>query len=270
VALIDYRKLFDLGGRKALVLGAASGIGKSSAEALGSLGAAVHCADIDLAGAEATAAGIRAAGGEAQASRTDAADGSQLAALVHRVHSTLGRIDIALTTPGINIRKLVLDYEEAEFDRIVGLNLRGTFFFFQEVGRVMVEQRAGSLIACSSIRASTIEPGLAVYGATKAAISLLVKGFAAEVGGHGVRVNAIAPSIIETPLIAPIKAQPEIFETYARHTVLGRWGQPTEVASAVAFLASDAASYISGSTLLIDAGWTGIDGPSTGLTRTAQ
>ena len=265
--MTDYRKLFDLTGKKALVLGAASGIGKASAEALAALGAEVHCADLDAEKAEATAAAIRGAGGKAQASRADAASGAEVAALVARAKAALGRIDVAVTTPGINIRKLVLDYGEAEFDRIVDLNLKGTFFFFQEVGRVMVAQKSGSIVACSSVRATTIEPGLAVYGATKAAISLLVKGFAAEVGKHGVRVNAIAPSIIETPLIAPIKARPEIYETYAKHTVIGRWGQPSEVASAVAFLASDAASYISGSTLLIDAGWTAIDGPPTGLTQ---
>jgi NAD(P)-dependent dehydrogenase (short-subunit alcohol dehydrogenase family) len=268
MAMTDYRKLFDLAGRKALVLGAASGIGKASAEALGALGAEVHCADLDLAKAEATAATIRKMGGKASASGADAAKGGEIAALVARAKAALGRIDIAVTTPGINIRKLVLDYTEAEFDRVVNLNLKGTFFFFREVGRIMVEQRGGSIIASSSIRATTIEPGLAVYGATKAAISLLVKGFASEVGRHGVRVNAIAPSIIETPLTAPIKARPEIYETYAKHTVSGRWGQPEEVASAVAFLASDAASYINGSTMLIDAGWTAIDGPPTGLTQT--
>ncbi len=266
--MTDYRKLFDLTGRKALVLGAGSGIGAASAEALASLGAVVHCADLDLAKAEATATTIRAAGGTAAASRADASSGAEIAALVARAKAELGRIDIAVTTPGINIRKRVFDYAEAEFDRIVDLNLKGTFFFFQEVGRVMVAQGGGSIIASSSMRASTIEPGLAVYGATKAAISLLVKGFAAEVGGFGVRVNAIAPSIIETPLTQPIKARPEIYETYAKHTVLNRWGQACEVASAVAFLASDAASYVSGSTMLIDAGWTAIDGPPTGLTKT--
>lgn len=264
---MNYRKLFDLSGRKALVFGAASGIGKASAEALAALGAAVHCADIDLAQAEATAAGIRAAGGSAEASRADAASGAEVAALVARAKSSLGRLDVAVTTPGINIRKLVFDYTEAEFDRIVDLNFKGTFFFMREAGRVMVEQKAGSIIACSSIRATTIEPGLAVYGATKAAISLLVKGFASEVGTHGVRVNAIAPSIIETALSAPIKTRPEIYDAFARHTVIGRWGQPSEVGAAVAFLASDAASYISGSTMLIDAGWTAIDGPPTGLTK---
>lgn len=268
--MTDYRRLFDLGGRKALVLGAGSGIGRASAEALASLGAALHCADLDLAGAEDTAAAIRAAGGHASASQADAADGAAIAALAARVRAELGGIDVAVTTPGVNIRKTILDYDEAEFDRVVGTNLKGTFLFFREFGRIMAAQGSGSLIACSSIRAFTIEPGLAVYGATKAAISLLVKGFAAEIGGRGVRVNAIAPSIIETALTAPIKARPDIYETYAKHTVIGRWGAPAEVASAVAFLASDAASYVSGSTLLIDAGWTAIDGPPTGLTRTAS
>ncbi len=265
--MTDYRKLFDLTGRKALVLGAASGIGKAAAEALAALGASVHCADLDLARAQATAEAIRAAGGTADASHADAARGDEVAALVQRAHESLGRIDVAVTTPGVNIRKLVLNYSDVELDRILDLNVKGTFFFLREVGRVMVAQKSGSIIASSSIRAFTIEPGLAVYGATKAAISLLVKGFAAEVGGYGVRVNAIAPSIIETPLSAPIKTRPEIYDAYARHTVLGRWGQPHEVGSVVAFLASDAASYISGSTLMIDAGWTAIDGPPTGLTQ---
>src|SRR5271166_4881212 len=111
--MTDYRRLFDLAGRKALVLGAASGIGKASAEALGALGAAVHCADLDLAGAQATAATIRAAGGTADASRADASSGEDIAALVARAKAALGRIDVAVTTPGVNIRKLVLDYSEA-------------------------------------------------------------------------------------------------------------------------------------------------------------
>jgi NAD(P)-dependent dehydrogenase (short-subunit alcohol dehydrogenase family) len=113
-----------------------------------------------------------------------------------------------------------------------------------------MDQGGGSLIACSSVRAVTIEPGLAVYGATKAAIVLLVKGFASEVGSFGVRVNAIAPSIAETALTEPFKQRPDIHKLYAAHTVFNRWSAADEVACAVAFLASDAASYVSGSTLL--------------------
>jgi NAD(P)-dependent dehydrogenase (short-subunit alcohol dehydrogenase family) len=154
----------------------------------------------------------------------------------------------------IDIRKTILEYTEKDLDRVVTLNLKGTFYFFQAFGRLMIEQGAGSIIACSSVRAVTIDPGLAVYGSTKAAIGLLVKGFASEVGRFGVRVNAIAPSIVETALT-------DIHQLYAAHTVFSRWSNADEVARAVTFLASYAASYESGSTLFVDGVWTAIDGP---------
>jgi NAD(P)-dependent dehydrogenase (short-subunit alcohol dehydrogenase family) len=265
--MTDYRKLFDLTGKNAVVLGAASGIGKSSAEALAGLGASVLCADRLAEGCEATAAGIRATGGTARAVVTDAADRKAVAALAATAAAEFTRIDIAVTTPGLNIRKTILDYEEEDLDRVIDLNIKGTVYFFRAFGRLMVEQRGGSIIACSSVRAVTIEPGLAVYGSTKAAIGLLVKGFASEVGRFGVRVNAIAPSIAETALTEPFKQRKALYDLYAAHTVFNRWSKPEEVATAVAFLASDAASYVSGSTLFVDGGWTAIDGPPTGLTE---
>lgn len=194
----DYRKLFDLTGKTAVVLGAASGIGKSSAEALAGLGARVVCADRALDAAEATAAGIRDEGGWAEAAACDAASAADVNALAKTVMQKFSRLDIAVTTPGLNVRKTILDYTEEDLDRVITLNVKGTVWFFQAFGRIMVEQKGCSIIACSSVRAVTIEPGLAVYGSTKAAIGLLVKGFASEVGGSGVRVNAIAPSIAET------------------------------------------------------------------------
>jgi NAD(P)-dependent dehydrogenase (short-subunit alcohol dehydrogenase family) len=266
--LARYRTGFDLTGRTAVVLGAASGIGKASAEALAALGAAVICADKDADGVARTADEL-SRHGRAEAHVVDAASPDDVAALAETA-SKAGRVDIAVTTPAMHIRKPFLDYTDQEFDRIVALNLRGVFLFLRAFGRVMRDQRGGSLIATSSMRATTLEPGLAIYGATKAGLTQLVRGLASEVGPHNVRVNAVVPSIVDTALVQPLKAKPEIFEKLAAHTVFDRWSEPNEVAAAVAFLASDAASYITGSALIVDGGWTAIDGPPSGLTETAR
>lgn len=250
------------------MLGASSGIGQASAHALGQLGAHVVCADRDGAGASATSKQITQGGGSAEHRQVDAASGADIAALAEHTIGTHGHVDVAVSTPALNIRKLILDTTEDEFDQVMNLNLKGAFHFLRAFGRPMTQRRSGSLILCSSMRAVTLEPGLGIYAASKAGIAQLVKGFAAEVGEYGVRVNAVMPSIIETKLTAPLKERPEIYSTYAAHTVFNRWGQPSEVGAAVAFLASDAASYVTGSSLSVDGGWTAIDGPPTGLTQT--
>jgi len=263
-----YRAMFDLTGKTAVVLGAASGIGKAAAEALAALGADVICADKNREGVEQTAAELSTAV-KSQAHVVDAGKAADIERLAKTASSGGRRVDIAVTTPAIHVRKLMLDYTDEEYDRVVDLNLRGVFYFLRSFGNIMRGQNGGSLIATSSVRATTLEPGLAIYGATKAGIIQMVRGLASEVGAHGVRVNAVVPSIVETPLIAPLKARGDIFHKLAAHTAFNRWSQPAEIAAAVAFLASDAASYVTGTALLVDGGWTAIDGPPSGLTETA-
>src|SRR5262249_16518201 len=165
--LAGYRPPFNLAGPTPLSLGAAPGIGKASAEALAALGATVICADRNRDGVEATAADLRRHG-RSEAHVVDAGNAEDIRALAAAVRANHQRLDIAVTTPAIHVRKLMLDYTDEEYDRVANLNLRGTFYFLRAFGRLMIEQRGGSLIASSSVRATTLEPGLAIYGATKA------------------------------------------------------------------------------------------------------
>jgi NAD(P)-dependent dehydrogenase (short-subunit alcohol dehydrogenase family) len=124
----------------------------------------------------------------------------------------------------------------------------------------MAERGRGSIIGTASIRSLVVEPGQGVYAATKAGLVQLLRTAAAELGPSGVRVNALAPGVVETPLTAPIAANPEWYDAYARKSALGRWAQPSELAGAVVYLASDAASFVTGSVLFVDGGWTAVDG----------
>lgn len=254
-SLEHYRSLFDLHGTDAVVIGAGSGLGQASAMALAAHGAAVTCADIGDNAAAATAAAITAEGGRAAAAVVDITDADSLDALF------AGRaFGAAVVTPSINVRKPLLDMTEDEFARVVDLNLKGTFNAMRTAGRSMAEGDGGSIIVFSSVRSQVVEPGQGVYAATKAGAVALVKTLAAELAPSGVRVNAVCPGVVETPLTEQIKADPDWYRAYADISALGRWSQPEEQAGAVVYLASRASSFVTGSTLFVDGGWLAVDG----------
>ena len=165
-----------------------------------------------------------------------------------------------ICTPSINVRKPILKYVEEEFDRVVTVNLKGSFNVLQAAGRVMTAQKGGSIVIFSSIRSLVVEPGQAVYSMTKAGILQLVRGGACEFGPYGVRVNAIGPGVVETPLTAPIKANADWYNAYANKNVLKRWARAEEMVGPTLFLVSDAASYVTGTIVYADGGWLAADG----------
>ena len=245
-----YADLFRLDGKRAVLLGA-GGIGREAALALAAHGAHVLCVDKDPETATSTA---EAAGGEAR--QLDITD----PAAVERLAHDAGTVDILVLTAAMNVRKRILDYSLEEFDRVVGLNLRATFAVVAAFGRQMVANGGGSIIVLSSIRGFVVEPGQSVYAATKAGVIQIVKTAAVELGEAGVRVNAVAPGVVETALTAPITDDEDWYRAYATKGALGRWSRPSELAGAVVYLASDAASFVTGSTLVVDGGWTAVDG----------
>ena len=249
--------LFDLTGRTAAIIGGGSGIGEAVTVGVARHGASVIVLDADAAAANGVAARI---GGDAGGAALDIRDGAAVRAALEGIARDRGRLDIVVCTPGINVRKPILQYGEDDFDRVVAVNLKGSFNVLQAAGRVMTEQRGGSIVLFSSIRAQVVEPGQSVYAMTKAGIVQLVRAGAAEFGPYGVRVNALGPGVVETPLTAAIKADTAWYDAYANKSALKRWARADEMVGPTLFLVSDAASYVTGTILFADGGWTAIDG----------
>ncbi len=251
---------FSLEGKLVAVIGAGSGIGRAVAEGAAQQGAHVCCLDVKPDGAHETAELITKAGGRADAGVCDITDQTSVNdAMVHAA-ATYDRLDGVVCTPAINVRKPILKYSGDEFDRVVQVNLRGNFNVLQSAGRLMVAQGSGSIVLFSSIRSIVTEPGQSVYSMTKAGILQLAKTAATEWGTKGVRVNAVGPGVIETPLTAPIKENKEWYDAYAMKNPMNRWAQASEMAGPTIFLLSDAASYVTGTIIYADGGWLAADG----------
>ena len=251
---------FRLDNRVVAVVGAGSGIGEAVARGAATQGAHVVCLDVAANAAPATAERIRSAGSTADSMTVDITDSAAVDEALDRVAASRGRLDALVCTPAINVRKKILDYADEEFDRVVRVNLKGTFNVLRAAGRIMTPRKTGSIVIFSSIRSQVVEPGQSVYAMTKAGVVQLVRTAAAEFGPSGVRVNAIGPGVVETPLTAQIKAKPEWYQAYANKSVFNRWASAEEMVGPTMFLISDAASYVTGTILFADGGWLAADG----------
>jgi len=252
--------IFDLSNKVAAVIGGGSGIGEAVALGATRAGAIVACLDVNEEAARRVADRARSEGCACEAGALDIRDAGAVERALADLHRRHARLDIVICTPSINVRKKIVDYSPDEFDRVIALNLKGNFNVLQAAGRIMTAQRSGSIVLFSSIRSQVVEPGQAVYAATKAGILQMTRTAAAEFGPYGVRVNAVGPGVIETPLTAPIKNNEAWFSAYAAKSVFNRWGRADEMVGPTLFLASDAASYVTGTILYADGGWLAADG----------
>ncbi len=253
----------DLSGKAALVTGAGISIGFAIAQALARAGAAVLVNDRDGDLAERAAATIRAEGGQAVGLAGDVSSVATCRALVEQCVAAFGRLDIACCNAGITLWGKFLDYREDAFDAVVGVNLKGSYFTAQAAARQMAQQGGGGrIILTSSVTGNQAVRYLSAYAMTKGGLQMLARNLVLELGPHGITVNAVAPGAIVNE--RNLADDPQYAENWGALNPLGRAGTVDDIAQAVLFLASDAASYVNGQTLLVDGGWSAYS-PAPGL-----
>lgn len=251
--MIDY----GLQGKVAMVTGAGGGIGRASALAFARSGASVLVSDVHDGHGEETVALIRGMGGTAAYQRCDVSDGAQVKAMVAAAVDRFGRLDCAFNNAGIN--SVALDeYEDAVWDRAMSVNLKGVMLCMREAAAVMLKQGGGSIVNTASINGVVGNPAQPAYTAAKHGVVGLTRHGALRWAKAGIRVNAVCPGVIDTAMTAQAVANPQARAMIESMTPMGRMGRAEEIAEAVVWLCSDAASFITGQPLLVDGGVTAI------------
>ncbi|CAN5759993.1 SDR family oxidoreductase [soil metagenome] len=246
--------------KSVLVTGAASGIGRAAALAFAKAGARLTIADIDVAGAEASLAMIHAAGGTARFVKTDIANAAEVEALIAGIVEAYGRLDCAFNNAGIEIEHLPLaDSDEAIFDKIMNVNVKGVWLCMKYEIRQMLKQGGGTIVNTASVAGLVGAPLQPIYAASKHAVVGLTKTAAAEYGRAGIRVNSVCPGVIRTPTLEQALArEPRREKTIKNLHPIGRIGEAEEIANAALWLCSDLSSFVTGHQLAVDGGLTAI------------
>lgn len=244
----------DLSGQVAIVTGAARGLGRAIAENLARCGARVACVDVNADLLAQTVAAIGQSGGTAMAVACDVTNSERVSAVVDEVVKAWGGLDILVNNAGITKDTLIMRMKDDQWDAVININLRGTFLFTRSAARPLMKSARGRIINIASVAGITGNPGQANYSASKAGIIGLTRTVAKELAGRSITVNAVAPGFIATEMTAVLTE--EIKAEIKKQVPLGRMGDPQDIADAVLFLASPAASFITGHVLTVDGGLT--------------
>jgi gluconate 5-dehydrogenase len=250
-----FENLFDLKDKVGIVTGGSSGIGLALAQTLGYAGVKIAIVNRTAAAGKAAAAGLCEEGVEARAFPCDVSRKEDVEAMVAAVEQTLGPVGILVNSAGINIRKKALEFDPAEWDQILDINLKGTFLTCQAAGRRMVERRSGHIVNISSIASFIGLSERAPYCASKGGVSQLTKVLGLEWAAFGVTVNAIGPGYVRTPLITGLLRDPAFQQTVNTQVPMNRIAETQDLQGILLVLCSKAGAYITGQTILVDGGW---------------
>jgi NAD(P)-dependent dehydrogenase (short-subunit alcohol dehydrogenase family) len=245
---------FDLTGKVAIVTGAGRGIGRAVAMGLAASGASVVLAARTAEQIQAAVDEIQAGGGKALAVPTDLTDTAQIERLAAETVSAFGRIDILVNNAARSFLRGLMDLREDGWDKVFNTNVKAAWLLSRAAARTMMEQKSGRIINITTVGAEKAELGMAAYGCSKAALKMLTRCMAREWAIFGIQVNAVGPGLTRTEFSQPIWSNPDIAKLVTAHLPLGRIAEPEEIVPAVLFLASDAASYMTGETIYVDGG----------------